>query len=183
MLATALVGGAAGQGLQRRAEGVVIVVVADLVGRIDVAPEHGARLVIAAKARHDGKDREGVGVVLGHQVQLDQLDAFLEVGQHHARTGLAGEYRVAEGQSAEPLGGFAPRFAGSIGGKDIGGFGAGEEAGVQSYVHEPDRAICLIADLHPYGLHAPLRQWYAVERFAFRRGEDRDRHVDAAIRT
>ena len=92
---------AAGQRLERRSERGVIGVVHDLPGRIDLAPEHVARVVVGAEAGHEREDREGSRAPVGDQVELHELHTLVEVGQHESRARGAGRNRIAERELAK----------------------------------------------------------------------------------
>ena len=101
VLRAVLVGHAARQRLERRSKRGVIGVVHDLPGRIDLAPEHFAHAVIGAEAGHEGEDREGSCPPVGDQVDLHELETFVEVGQDESRARGAGRNGIAERKLAK----------------------------------------------------------------------------------
>ncbi|MNP04307.1 hypothetical protein D3C76_962180 [compost metagenome] len=94
---TLLVGDAARQRLQRRLETGVIRVIHNVFGR-DALPEHFADVVIGAQPRHEGQDREMPRPPVCHQIEVNELEPLVEIGQHEARGCRARCDRVAQGQ-------------------------------------------------------------------------------------
>ncbi|MNY14429.1 hypothetical protein D3C86_1476060 [compost metagenome] len=178
---TLLVGDAARQRLQRRLETGVIRVVDNFFGWIDALPEHFADVVIGAQARHDGQDREMPRPPVCHQIEVNELEPLVEIGQHEARGCRARWDRVAEGQPTKVPVERSPLVLRDARGKCFGRLGCRVEIWIEARRKQVVGAVLPVFDFDPDWLYRCLRQRHTVDRLAFCGRQYRGRHAQAAI--
>ncbi|MNC48162.1 hypothetical protein D3C75_972610 [compost metagenome] len=116
-----------------------------------------------------------------HQIEVNELEPLVEIGQHEARGCRARCDRVAEGQPTKvPVERRSLVLRGPWE-KCFGRLGCGEEIWIQARRKQIVGAIFLIVDFDPDGLYRSIRQRHAVDRLAFCGRQYGGRHAQAAI--
>jgi hypothetical protein len=124
-------------------------------------------MVIGVEAGHHYEEGECLCLRARNEVQLDELRALAEVGQHIPRYGLPWQHRVAEGEPTEAPVDFVFPAGRIVAVKRLGRFGSRKEIWVEARRHQEIADRFVVLNLDPYRLNPLFRERHAVNRRAF----------------
>ena len=160
-----LVGCTAGQGLERGTKFCVIGEIYDFIFGEGLFNDRFLVDIVGAKSGYMGEKRDSLEGVITDQVNLDHLDALIEVGEDESRNRGARHDRVHEGLVAEPLFQFPVNTAVALPVECIGGFSRREIVRVHADGHEPVGQVFIVFHLDPDGLYTLVCQGETEGRF------------------
>ncbi|MNH29908.1 hypothetical protein D3C79_901660 [compost metagenome] len=102
-----------------------------------------------------------------HQIEVNELEPLVQIGQHEARGCRTRCDRVAKGQPAKVPVERRPLVLRAPGEKCFGRLGCREEIWIEARRKQIVGAVFPIFDFDPDWLYRSLRQRHAVDRLAF----------------